>query len=38
MTKPHNPLLPAWLAEEAEEKHLSLSKFLQDGLKEKFGY
>ena len=30
--------IPAWLAEEAEEKHVSLSKVLQDGLKEKFGY
>jgi antitoxin HicB len=30
--------MPAWLAEEAEEKHINLSKFLQDGLKEKFGY
>lgn len=30
--------IPAWLAEEAENKHVSLSKVLQDGLKEKFGY
>jgi Uncharacterized conserved protein len=27
--------IPAWLAEEAEKKNLSLSKVLQDGLKEK---
>lgn len=25
--------LPAWLAEEAEERNLSLSKILQDGIK-----
>lgn len=30
--------IPAWLAEEAEREHVSLSKVLQDGLKEKFGY
>lgn len=29
--------LPEWLAEEAEKHHLSLSKVLQDGLKEKLG-
>lgn len=29
--------LPEWLAEEAERHHLSLSKVLQDGLKEKLG-
>ena len=27
--------IPAWLAEEAEKKNLSLSKVLQEGLKEK---
>lgn len=30
--------IPAWLAEEAEKNHVSLSRVLQDGLKEKFGY
>lgn len=29
--------LPEWLAIEAEKHHLSLSKVLQDGLKEKLG-
>ena len=30
--------IPAWLAEEAERHNVSLSKVLQDGLKERFGY
>ena len=29
--------IPAWLAEAAEEKHLSLSKILQEGLKSRLG-
>ena len=29
--------IPAWLAEEAEKTNISLSKVLQDGLKERLG-
>ena len=29
--------IPAWLAEEAEKKHLSLSKILQEGLYKRLG-
>ena len=29
--------IPAWLAEEAESRNLSLSKVLQEGLKQKMG-
>ena len=30
--------IPGWLADEAESHNLSLSKVLQDGLKEQLGY